>query len=86
MIGGEQRKSSVAASPAETRRLTNVEKKLRQFIKEKCQSREEGECGPRAAKGERAEESMLVKSKDILCRVPRKRAASRTEESPSNFR
>lgn len=86
VIGGEQRKGSVAASPAETRRLTNVEKKLRQFIKEKCQSREEGECGPRAAKGERAEESMLVKSKDILCRVPRKRAASRTEESPSNFR
>lgn len=84
VIGSEPaRKGSAVASPAETsKRLTNVEKKLRQFIKEKCQSREEAEAASRPVKSEKAEESIFIKSKDILCRVPRKRAASRTEESP----
>lgn len=57
-----------------------MESKLRQFIKEKCGIIKETSninLKPVIAE-EESENIVFIKSKDILCRIPRKRTASKT--------
>jgi hypothetical protein len=68
--------------PNKPAKLSAVETKLRKFIKDKCNGEMESSLSLKSEARDSAKgECMAIKNKEIIRRLPRRRAASKTEES-----